>query len=119
MHEFSIAEALLEQVTRHAPPNARVREVEIRIGPLRGIEPEALRMAWQAVTLDTPVEGAVLQLDMLPWSISCPRCGRSWTTFEPFVDCECGNQSPTPTGGDELDLVAMSVDQEEEPEAQT
>jgi Zn finger protein HypA/HybF involved in hydrogenase expression len=50
VHEFSIAEALAGQVEKHARPGARVHAVEIVVGALRGIEPEALQMGWRAVT---------------------------------------------------------------------
>ena len=113
MHEFSIAEALASQVLAHAPARARVREVEVRIGALRGIEPDALRMAWDAVTFGTPMAGATLALDMLPWSVRCSNCGREWTSPVPFVSCSCGNETPAPLGGDELDLMAITVDEDE------
>jgi hydrogenase nickel incorporation protein HypA/HybF len=113
VHEFSIAEALLTQVLRHAPAGSRVREVEVRVGALRGIEPEALQMSWDAVTHDSAIAGCILKLDLRPWTITCPACGRSWTSPAPFVHCSCGNPSPAPQGGDELDLVSMTVDEEE------
>ena len=113
VHEFSIAEALAAQVLSHAPAGARVREVEIRIGALRGLEPDALRMCWDSVTFGTPLAGTGLTVDLRPWSIECSSCGRAWTSSVPFVSCECGNRTPTPLGSDELDLVAISVDEEE------
>jgi hydrogenase nickel incorporation protein HypA/HybF len=113
MHEFSIADALAEQVRRHATGPGRVREVEIRVGALRGLEPESLSMCWQAVTAGTSIEGSVLRVDLRPWSISCPACGREWTSPVPFVTCACGEAGPVPRGGDELDLVALVVDDED------
>jgi hydrogenase nickel incorporation protein HypA/HybF len=110
MHEFSIAEALATQVMRHAPEGARVREVEIRVGVLRGLEPEAMAMSWEAVTADTPIAGCALRMDILPWNVTCSQCGRSWTSPQPFTVCECGNETPSPVGGDELDLVSMTVE---------
>jgi hydrogenase nickel incorporation protein HypA/HybF len=112
VHEFSIADALATQVVRHAPEGARVREVEIVVGALRGLEPDALQMCWQAVTLDTRLAGSILKVDQRPWTISCSSCGRTWESEVPFVTCECGNESPSPSGGDELDLVSLTVDQE-------
>jgi hydrogenase nickel incorporation protein HypA/HybF len=113
VHELSIAEALAAQVMRYTPAGARVREVEIKVGALRGLEPESLTMCWQAVTMDTPIAGATLSVDLRPWAIDCPDCGRSWTSPVPFVDCECGNLTPIPVGGDELDLVSVTVDEED------
>ncbi len=112
VHEFSIAEALAAQVRRHAPTAGRVQEVEIRVGALRGLEPEALRMCWDAVTFGTPIAGSTLRIDSLPWTITCGSCARTWTSAVPFVDCECGNTAPAPSGGDELDLVAMTIEEE-------
>jgi hydrogenase nickel incorporation protein HypA/HybF len=114
VHEFSIAEALAALVQRHAPAAGRVREVEIIVGALRGLEPESLRTCWEAVTRDTPIAGAILQVDLRPWSITCSSCDRSWTSPVPFVACACGDPTPVPTAGDELDLVALTIDDEEE-----
>jgi hydrogenase nickel incorporation protein HypA/HybF len=113
MHEFSIAEAIAGQVGRYSRPGARVREVEVVVGALRGLEPEALQMSWQAVTFETPLEGSALRIEQKPWTISCGRCGRGWTSPVPFVTCECGNETPDPHGTDELDLVAITVEDDE------
>jgi len=114
VHEFSIAEALAAQVLRHAPASGRVSEVEIRVGALRGLEPEAMKMCWEAVTHDTPLAGSVLRIDLRPWSVACPACGRVWESPVPFAECSCGEASPRPTAGDELDLVSMTVDEDDD-----
>jgi hydrogenase nickel incorporation protein HypA/HybF len=113
VHEFSIAEALRDQVLRHGPAGARICGVDIKVGALRGLEPEALEMSWQAVTIGTPLEGAVLAVDQLPWTITCAECGRVWENRVPFVSCECGNATPAPAGTDELDIVSLTVEEEE------
>jgi hydrogenase nickel incorporation protein HypA/HybF len=119
VHEFSIAEALAEQVLRHAPASGRVGEVEIRVGALRGLEPEAMQMSWDAVTHGTPLAGSVLRMDLRPWTLTCPACGRVWESPVPFAECSCGEPSPRPTAGDELDLVSMTVyEDDDEPDAQ-
>jgi len=113
MHEFSIAEAIASQVRRYAPETGHVREVEVRIGPLRGLEPDSLHMCWEAVTIDTPIAGSHLILDMRPWSITCAECGRRWSSPVPFTSCDCGNSAALPNGTDELDLIAIIVDDAE------
>lgn len=117
MHELSIATSIAEQVARHVPSRAVVRTVEIRVGALRGLEPTSLELCWQAVTLGSPLEGAELVVDQLPWSVACPTCGRTWPSPVPFVGCACGETSPFPTGTDELDLVGITVEDEEEASA--
>lgn len=111
MHELAIAEAIAGRVGRLTPPG-RVVSVEVRVGPMRGIEPAALRMCWDAVTRQTPLDGAALEVEALPWSIACDACGRSWTSGVPFVSCACGSDDPRPRGGDDLDLVAVIIEEE-------
>jgi hydrogenase nickel incorporation protein HypA/HybF len=119
VHEFSIADALATQVLRHVPAHGRVHEVEIRVGALRGLEPAAMEMCWNAVTHDTPLAGSVLVMDIRPWSLTCPTCGRVWESPVPFADCTCGEVAPRPTATDELDLVSMTVEAEGSAEAET
>jgi hydrogenase nickel incorporation protein HypA/HybF len=119
VHEFSIAEALAAQVLRHAPARGRVSEVEIRVGALRGLEPEAMNMSWDAVTFDTPLAGSVLRMDLRPWTLTCPACARVWESPVPFADCSCGETAPRPTAGDELDLLSMTIDEDDDEAADT
>ena len=119
MHEFSIAEALAAQVIRHAPARGRVSEVEIRVGALRGLEPEAMTMSWDAVTFETPLAGSVLRMDLRPWTLTCPACARAWESPVPFAACTCGETAPRPTAGDELDLISMTVDEDDEADRAT
>jgi hydrogenase nickel incorporation protein HypA/HybF len=111
MHEMSIAEALLEQVKRHLPPAAALRRVEVRVGPMRMIEPQAMQWAWQAVTRESPHAGAELQLQMLPWRLECPECQKRWDTADLFEACSCGCETAHPLGGDELELLALDIDE--------
>jgi Zn finger protein HypA/HybF involved in hydrogenase expression len=77
-----------------------------------------MEMCWNAVTHDTPLAGSVLVMDIRPWSLTCPTCGRVWESPVPFADCTCGEVAPRPTATDELDLVSMTVEDEDEDEAE-
>lgn len=110
MHELSIAEALLEQVKRHLPPTAALRRVEVRIGPMRMIESQAMQWAWQAATAGTPWAGAKLSLQMLPWRLQCPTCERQWDAMDLLETCSCGCDACRPIGGDELQLLCVDYD---------
>lgn len=112
MHELSLAEALLHQVRRHMPVGAVLRTVRIEAGPALAIEPMAMRMAWQAVTADSPLSGAALELTVLPWRLHCGDCGRCWTGDDPLADCACGSAATTPEGDGRLSLLSLEVDSE-------
>ncbi len=111
MHEISIARALFGLVCQHAPNDVTVRRVNVRVGPLRAIEPEALQWAWKAVAKDTKFGRSTLQLELLPWRLRCPACGRRWESGNPMEACPCGHPSPRPAGDDELTLLSLEVDQ--------
>ncbi len=111
MHEISIARALFGLVCQHAPNDATVRRVNVRVGPLRAIEPDALQWAWKAITKDTKFGRSTLQLESLPWRLRCPACGRRWESGNPMEACPCGHPNPRPAGDDELTLLSLEVDQ--------
>ena len=109
MHEFSIAQAIATQIERLAPAG-RVTAVDVRVGAQRGLEAESLRMCWDAATHDTPLAGAALVVDQRPWTIACPDCARTWESPVPFVKCSCGCAATVPTGGNELEVVSLTVE---------
>lgn len=119
MHELSIASALFEQVKHHTPPGTVVRSVKLRIGPMQGIEPDSLRFGWEAVCQEQGTPVPRLELECLPWRLTCPDCSRSWESPELYVACACGCATPIPNGGSELQLLSIDVDESSTPEAPT
>lgn len=111
MHELSIATALLDLVGRHAPAGVTVRAVQVRIGPLQAIEPEAMRFAWQAATRNTEYDNTSLELDLLPWKLQCPECGRKFECTTADGACTCGSMTAVPIEGDDLTLVSLDVEE--------
>jgi Zn finger protein HypA/HybF involved in hydrogenase expression len=69
VHELSIALSLAELVEAqlhgqlHAEPCTSVSAVDIRIGALASVVPEALAFAWDAVAQGTRLEGAALRIE--------------------------------------------------------
>ena len=68
MHEMSLVTSLLsiirEETERHALH--RLLQVRARYGALANIVPEALSVAFEALTAGTDWEGAVLQAEEIP-----------------------------------------------------
>lgn len=115
MHEFSIALALIDLVRQHAPPGTLIRSIQVRAGPLRAIEPTAMQLAWQAATAGTELAQTRLDLEIPPWTLLCPDCGRTWTSQDLYELCSCGSARSRPVGGDELLLVSLHVDPAADP----
>ena len=110
MHEISIAQAVLDLARQSAPQGAVVRSVAMDAGPVRGIVPEAMQWAWQAVTQGSDFEQVSLELHILPWELRCTSCDRKFTADEVFAPCACGCEVTTPVGGDQLRLLSLEVD---------
>lgn len=114
MHEVSLAESILNIARRQAPGDVVVRSVELRAGPLRGIEPNAMQWAWKAVTSGTTWDKVELLIDYLPWTLQCPDCSRLWQAEDELEPCRCGSDGAYPVGGDELTVVSIEVDELEQ-----
>jgi len=110
MHELSIAEAVLDLVRQQAPANVAVLAVQMEVGPMRGIVPEAMQWGWQVVTKGTGYEQTRLELDILPWSLKCPDCGCTFAADDMFDACQCGCDVARPIGGTELRLLSLDVE---------
>ena len=85
MHEMSVVSSLLtivqEEMQKHDVH--RLLLVRVRYGVLANIVPEALSFAFEALTLGTPFEGAVLETEEIPLTLKCSSCG---TVFTPSVE---------------------------------
>jgi Zn finger protein HypA/HybF involved in hydrogenase expression len=67
MHELSIATSILELARHHMPPGMVLRSVNVHAGPMRGIDPESIQLAWRACTFGSSDAGeSSLNLEMLP-----------------------------------------------------
>ena len=62
MHEAAIAQALVDQVLSVGREHdaVRVQSVEVQVGVMREIAPDALELAFCAAAAGTPAEGAAL-----------------------------------------------------------
>jgi hydrogenase nickel incorporation protein HypA/HybF len=85
MHEYSLATALMEQVLAAAMQNrlASVETVEIEVGALQLVVPEALDLAFNALAEGTPAQGAKLVQEEAALKARCRACGAE---YEPEID---------------------------------
>lgn len=117
MHEMAIAseivDCLLDIARRH---NAiRIGEVEVEVGRMRQVVPEALEMAFSAAVVGTVAEGATLKLREIAVSAVCNDCGAA---YSPDIDASfmcpsCGQANPRITAGDDIVLRHITCDVDE------
>lgn len=95
MHELAIATELLRAAQEAAAGygDARVTGLHVRVGALRAIVPEIMEAGWRAVSTETNLEGASLELEAVPASACCRACEMVFAVDELFFvcpDCGCG-----------------------------
>jgi hydrogenase nickel incorporation protein HypA/HybF len=113
VHELSIAQAVLDVAVRHA--NGRpVAVVELKIGHLRQVVPSALEFAFELVAQGTPLEGAELDMEVVPAAGACRTCGAE-TDLPQFPLCcrHCGSFDVEVTRGEELQVDSLELEEEE------
>ena len=110
MHELSIADAIVRIACAHAGER-RIVLVEVKVGHLRQVVPDALAFAFTLVSEGTPAEGAELQLEEVPAAGTCRACG-AHTEFDgfPLACATCGSLDIELVRGEELLVDALTME---------
>jgi hydrogenase nickel incorporation protein HypA/HybF len=67
----------------------RIDAMALRVGPLAGVAPEALALAFDVVTDGTAAAGARLVIEETPIVLRCRACGARVEAAAPVDDCPC------------------------------
>jgi hydrogenase nickel incorporation protein HypA/HybF len=115
VHEFSIVEALIDQVEKEvesAGLQGRVLRLELVVGRLSGVNIDSIRFAFEILSPTTQVEGAQLQIAEARPSCCCRHCEARVEVDELAVCCpQCGSEDVYVEGGRELVLQSIELDQ--------
>nr|NLI51080.1 hydrogenase maturation nickel metallochaperone HypA [Propionibacterium sp.] len=111
MHEVALSRQIARIVER-AAAGRRVTRVEVEVGQLRQVVPEALRYAWTFVVAGTPLASAGLVVTAVPATVRCAACGAEATLdAEVRFDCgACGAPGATLVRGEEFRVCTIDVD---------
>ena len=116
MHELGIANSILEGVDAEVRrrPGVRPLKVGVRVGELAGLDPDALRFAFEALTIDTPLAGLELDIEYRASRSRCRDCSHEFEVRNFELLCPaCGSLSTERISGDELEFAYLEI---EEPE---
>jgi hydrogenase nickel incorporation protein HypA/HybF len=114
MHELSIAEGVIGVVERHAH-GRRVTKVELKVGHLRQVVPDALAFAFELVAQGTVAEGAELEMEHVPAAGRCGGCGEHTPLPDlPLVCRVCGSSDVEITQGEELLVDSLEMETRQE-----
>lgn len=117
MHELSVCQAMLTQVTnlaREHRANA-VHRIVIRVGPLAGVEPGLLQQAFPLASAGTLAASAKLVIEELPLRVRCETCGAKSAALPNRLVCgACGDWHTRLVSGDEMLLASVELSREED-----
>lgn len=114
MHEVGIANAIIEAGQAEAArlSGSKLIRIGIRLGTLAGLDSDALRFAFAALTQGTNLEAVVFEIQSCPRRDRCLDCAWEFTSGVCSGSCpSCASQKVVLVGGDELDLVYVEVEE--------
>ncbi|HEY3308031.1 MAG TPA: hydrogenase maturation nickel metallochaperone HypA [Desulfuromonadaceae bacterium] len=109
MHEMSITQGIIEICEKHAQ-GKKVLSVDIEIGVLSNIVPEAIEFCFEACSRGTLMEGATLNVIRVPGSGRCHDCGAE-TPLQAVLDAcaQCGSLLVKIEAGEEMRVKEIEV----------
>ena len=113
MHEMALCESIrctLEEQSR-LQRFSRVARVSLEVGPLSGVEVEALRFGFDVVMRGSVADGARLEIIESPAEAWCMQCAHVVAIAARFDACgKCGSHQLQVTSGEELKIKELEVE---------
>ena len=113
MHELSIAMRLVESLEEELAKerDLTVTTVNLRIGALTGLVPEALEFSWEVASEESRLKGSKLCIETVDASGYCPECRqeRTISNLQSFRCPVCMSPIKQVTGGHELEILTLEV----------
>jgi len=89
---------------------SRVTNVQLAVGTSSHFTEEAVRQYFQALTQDTPIEGATLTLSWLPATYQCLSCQQRFESTSSAAPCpQCGDVALEISHQDECYVQSIDV----------
>jgi len=110
MHEMSIAQGIIDLCSEHAD-GRRVKSLEVEIGELSTVVPEAIEFCFEACSRGTLLEGSQLNIHRIPGRGECQDCGLKTPLTELFGPCQsCGSCRVVIIAGEEMRVREIEVE---------
>ena len=96
MYEFSLTQTLNNAIQRLCFSFGwrKVRRIMIKVGGMRKVNPELMAFIFAALSKDTPAEGALLSVMIMPVTLHCHSCGRKgYREDTEFMCPSCGSRN--------------------------
>ena len=92
-----------------------MKSIRIRVGDGAGVVRDSLEFCFNAIIAETPMQGAVLEIEPVPFAVKCNSCGRVSTNESGIFLCLfCNESDVTMVSGNELQVTAIELFDEKE-----
>ena len=112
MHELSIAQNIVEIVRQSVPADEiiNVTAIKLKIGEMAGVVADSLEFGFQAITSETELEKAKLQIEKVPFVFKCNECGKeSGNEFGMTICPHCNSTDTKILSGMEIQVIEVEL----------
>jgi len=112
MHEYSVVQALLDQVEGHVRGRGavKVHRVRLKLGESAGVDPELLQTALDTFKQGSVLEHATIEILRVPTQWECGLCKTPIARGEKLQCALCGGPGKQVSGGElVLDQLELEV----------
>ena len=113
MHEYSIVQALMEQVENIARENSaeKVTKVVVKIGVMSGVEPHLLEIAFETFKEKSICDGAEFVMNIQPLTLLCRQCQiQSEMDAVRYCCPECDSLDVQVIDGEDMFLMQLELE---------
>ena len=107
MYEFSLTNSVNNTVQNLCRLSgwSKVRRIMLKVGGMRQVNPELMTFIFAAVSKDTPAEGAILSVMIMPVTVHCLSCRRTGVREDNESVCPyCGSRNVELVSGNEFGI---------------
>ncbi len=109
MHEVGLAEDLIAAALRRSA-GRRVVRAKVHVGTRHRVDQASMEQAFAMVAQGTDLEGAALEMVVVPAISTCRACGTRIQAPDLVMACtDCGGLDLALSGGDELMLESIEL----------
>lgn len=112
MHEIDMALELIkavDEVTKSCP-RRKVSGLKVKLGQARGVDPLALKAAFDWIKPDTVARETELKIELVPISVRCALCERTFSSEEMMPTCpRCGAMGGQILTGNEFEVASIEL----------
>jgi len=114
MHELAICQALIVELENIATQHIgkKIVAVNLKVGPLSGVEPKLLESAFSIASCNTIADGAILTVTQSGIVVRCNQCHKeSKASVNRLICADCGHWQTELLSGDEMLLNQVELEE--------